>query len=230
MGLINNIKKIRRLYLWTRRKFDRDCLGTLGSNSIIEYPIHIESPNDVHVYENARIRNNVHIINAPGEKVTIKKYSVIAGNVTICTNSHRSTVGIPQFLLGASHINDKSADVIIEEDVWVGTNATIMAGVTLGRGCIVGAGSIVTKSVPPYALVVGSPAKIIAKKFFLEDILLHESKLYPEEERFSKEYLQNIFDEYFQNLKVYGVNRKLDNDELELLKTLKEKFKYKDWT
>lgn len=229
MSLINNIKKIRRLYLWTRKRFDRDCFGLLGNNSIVEYPLHIESPKDIYIYENVRIRNNVHIINAPSEKVTIKKYSVIAGNVTICTNSHRSTVGIPQFLLGASHINDKSAEVVIGEDVWVGTNATIMPGVTLGRGCIVGAGSIVTKSVPPYALVVGSPAKIIAKKFSLEDIILHERILYPEKERFSKEYLQEIFDEYYQDKKVYGVNRELGDDELKLLETLKEKFKYKDW-
>lgn len=228
MNVFVFLKKIRRSYKWFNRHFSKEDIGYLGPNTIIEYPIHIESPKDVHVYENARVRNNLHIINAPGEKVIIKKYSVIAGNVTICTNSHRSTVGIPHFLLGSSHINDKSANVMIEEDVWVGTNATIMAGVTLGRGCIVAAGAIVTKSVPPYALVAGAPAKIIAKIFFLEDILQHEEILYPEGERLTRNYLQKLFDEYYQDKKVYGINKKLSNDEKILLKKNKSQMKFVD--
>lgn len=92
-----------------------------------------------------------------------KKYTEFAANCTIVTNNHRSTVGIPQFILGASHVNDQSGDVIIEEDVWLGTGVTILSGVRLGRGCIVGANSLVTKDVPPYAVVVGTPAKIIKK-------------------------------------------------------------------
>ena len=65
-----------------------------------------------------------------GEKVTIKKYTSIAANCTIVTNNHRSTVGIPQFLLGATHINDKSGDVCINEDFWVGTGVIILQNVT----------------------------------------------------------------------------------------------------
>jgi acetyltransferase-like isoleucine patch superfamily enzyme len=54
---------------------------------------------------------------------------------------------------------------IIGHDVWIGTNAIIMAGVNLGNGAIIGAGSVVTKDVPPYAIVVGVPAKIIRYRF-----------------------------------------------------------------
>ena len=229
MNIFKFIKIIRRAYLWVKIHFEKERLGYIGSNSIIEYPIHVESPKDVYLYENARTRGNLRIINAPGEKVIIKKYSVIAGNVTICTNSHRSTVGIPQFLLGVSHINDKSADITIEEDVWIGANATIMPGVSLGRGCIVATGAIVTKSVPPYALVAGIPAKIIAKKFTLEDILQHERLLYPEKERFSKEYLQEVFNQYYQDKKVYGIRSELSVEEITLLNTLKKKLDYIDW-
>lgn len=228
MAIIIKLKQLRRLLIWAFRSFSKEGLGYCGKNSAIEFPCRIESRKDVYLYENARIRNDVRIINAPGEKVIIKKYSVIAAGVTIITNSHRSTVGIPHFLLGASHINDKSANVIIEEDVWIGANATIMSGVTLGRGCIVAAGAIVTKSVPPYALVAGSPAKIIAKKFFLEDILLHEKILYPENERFTSEYLEELFETHYKEKKVYGINSKLSINELERLNDIKKKLNFID--
>jgi acyl-[acyl carrier protein]--UDP-N-acetylglucosamine O-acyltransferase len=51
--------------------------------------------------------------------------------------------------------------IIIEDEVWLGTNALIMSGVRIGKGAIVAAGAIVTKDVPPYAIVGGNPARII---------------------------------------------------------------------
>lgn len=64
----------------------------------------------------------------------------------------------------------------------------------IGRGAVVGANSLVVKEVPPYAVVAGSPAKIIAVRFSLEQILEHERHLYPKNERLSKEYLQALFE------------------------------------
>lgn len=54
-----------------------------------------------------------------------------------------------------------SAPVIINDDVWIGCNAIILKGVTIGKGAVVGAGSVVTKDVPPHAVVVGNPARIV---------------------------------------------------------------------
>jgi maltose O-acetyltransferase len=51
--------------------------------------------------------------------------------------------------------------VVIEDDVWIGQNTIIMPGIKIGKGAIVGAGAVVTKDVPPYAIVGGVPAKII---------------------------------------------------------------------
>ena len=55
------------------------------------------------------------------------------------------------------------ANVVIEDDVWIGTKSTILKGVRLGRGCVVAAGSVVTSAVAPYTLVGGNPAREIRK-------------------------------------------------------------------
>nr|WP_321573710.1 acyltransferase [Nocardioides sp. Kera G14] len=57
--------------------------------------------------------------------------------------------------------NVPSAPVIIEDDAWIGFGAAVMKGVTVGRGAVVGAHAVVTKDVPPYAIVVGNPARIV---------------------------------------------------------------------
>lgn len=51
--------------------------------------------------------------------------------------------------------------IVIEDDVWIGANAIVLKGVTLGRGCVIAAGAVVTKSAPAYSLVGGNPARII---------------------------------------------------------------------
>ena len=54
-------------------------------------------------------------------------------------------------------------EIVIEDDVWLGFNATILKGVKIGRGAIIGAGTIVTSDIPPYAIVAGTPARVIGK-------------------------------------------------------------------
>lgn len=60
---------------------------------------------------------------------------------------------------------DKLPRTTIGHDVWVGSNVKIIAGVTIGDGCIVGAGSLVTKDLPPFSIVGGIPAKLIRMRF-----------------------------------------------------------------
>ena len=75
-------------------------------------------------------------------------------------------------------------DVVVEEDVWVGCNVTLLAGVTIGRGSTVAAGAVVSKSMPPYCICGGIPAKFIKFYWTIDQILEHEAKLYSEEERY----------------------------------------------
>ncbi|MGC3973859.1 MAG: DapH/DapD/GlmU-related protein [Nitrospira sp.] len=67
---------------------------------------------------------------------------------------------------------------MIEDDAWIGFGAVIMAGVQIGRGAIIGAGSVVTKSVPAYEIHAGVPAKKIGERFTdREDRLRHDAIL-----------------------------------------------------
>lgn len=222
MNIKTIMKRLKIVYNCLQRYFPlREEFGYCGSNTILTYPLRISVPQNVFLEENVKLANGINIINSPNEKVIVKKYTGIAANCTIVPNSHRSTVTIPHFLLGQSHVNDKSSDVIINEDVWIGTNVTILSGVEIGRGCIVSAGSVVTKSVPPYALVVGSPAKIIKVKFSIEQIIKHEEALYPQGERFTHEELESLFSQYYQDKKVFGTEDGLNDEALNRIEQLK---------
>ena len=62
---------------------------------------------------------------------------------------------------GLADLDHQARDIILEKDVWLGTGATVMAGVHIGEGTIIAAGSVVTKSLPPFVLAGGNPARII---------------------------------------------------------------------
>jgi virginiamycin A acetyltransferase len=65
-------------------------------------------------------------------------------------------------------------DIVIENDVWIGANSTIMSGITIHNGAIIAAGSTVTKDVPSYAIVAGNPGKVVKYRFNrkqIEDLL-----------------------------------------------------------
>jgi acetyltransferase-like isoleucine patch superfamily enzyme len=81
-----------------------------------------------------------------------------------------SVVGKPMRFV---HTGGKNIPVILENDVWVGARAMILKGVKAGEGSVIGAGSMVTKSVPPYSVNVGSPSKTIRCRFSPEELKEH---------------------------------------------------------
>lgn len=221
-------KRLKLLYRWVINSFPlKEEFGHCGKNTVLQYPLCIYSKRSVYIDENVKISKGLHILNAPNEKVFIKKYSVLAANCTISTNSHVSTTTIPQFLLGASHVNDISAaETVINEDVWFGANVTILSGVNIGRGCIVGANSVVTKSLPPYSVAVGSPARIVKKVFTIEQILKHEAALYPIDERMTRAELEANEEKFFKDKGTYGTNEGLDKEAMKRIENIKKELHY----
>lgn len=182
----------------------KSIYGHIDEKTILEPPINWTDPKLVYLY-GCKIRSGLTLINYTG-KFIVKKYTTIASNCTIVTGNHRKTVGVPYIVVGSYHINDKETDIIIEEDVWIGINCTLLAGAHICRGAIIGACSMVNKEIPPYAVAVGSPAKIIASVFTIDQIIEHEKQIYPEEERFSREYLEELFHLYYDGKKSIGLD------------------------
>ena len=110
-------------------------------------------------------------------KLIIGKKVVFGPSVTIITGDHRTDV-IGSYIQDVTEkLPDNDKDVVIEDDVWIGTNVTILKGVTIGTGSIVAAGAVVTKSFPPYSIIGGCPAQLIKKRFNDSEIIEHEKKL-----------------------------------------------------
>lgn len=117
------------------------------------------------------------------DKLVIGKFCSIACGARFIFNSANhamtslSTYPFPLFFeeWGLERKNvtdswDNKGDIVIGNDVWIGYEAVIMAGVTVGDGAIIGTRALVTKDVPPYTIVGGVPAKAIRKRFSEETI------------------------------------------------------------
>ena len=84
--------------------------------------------------------------------------------------------------------------VVIESDVWLGANVTILKGVTIGRGSVIAAGAVVNRNVPPYSISGGIPAHTLRFRFTRDQIMEHERLLYREDERLSPETVEKLFE------------------------------------
>lgn len=125
------------------------------------------------------------VIEAHLAGLKIGKFCSIAEGVKIILGNHNThTVttypfsSLKQFWPGARRdaVSDHhtNGDVIIGNDVWIGTDATIMSGIKIGDGCVIAANSVVTKDVRPYSIVGGSPAKLLRMRHddkVIEDLL-----------------------------------------------------------
>ncbi|HCE33821.1 MAG TPA: acetyltransferase [Clostridiales bacterium] len=113
-----------------------------------------------------------------GDKLKIGKFCSIASGAKFLFNSGNhnlsslSTYPFPIFYeewgLDSANIRDawdNKGDIVVGNDVWIGFEAVILAGVTIGDGAVVGARAVVTKDVPPYTIVAGVPAKPVRKRF-----------------------------------------------------------------
>ena len=136
---------------------------------------------------------NASIHGVGDEKLIIGNYCSIAPGVRFIVSSDHSYKGLSTYPFKVWNLDydweaKSKGSIIVNDDVWICANAIILSGVTIGQGAIIGAGAVVTKNVPPYAIVVGNPAKIIKYRFepeIIEKLLTFDfSKL--TEERIKK--------------------------------------------
>lgn len=116
--------------------------------------------------------------------LTIGRKVLFGPNPTIITGDHRFDL-VGKYIADVT-VADKSVDganpfdqpVVIEDDVWCGANVTILKGVTIGRGSVVAAGAVVTKSFPPYSIIGGVPARLLRMRFTESEIEEHEQRIF----------------------------------------------------
>ena len=154
-------------------------------------------PEGDYKFENIYVGNDVFLgirpcLSAHNSRIIIGNKVMFGPGVSIFGGNHTTTF-IRRFMfdvLESEKLPEDDLDVVIEDDVWVGANAIILHGVTIGRGSIIGAGAVVTKSVVPYAIVAGNPARLIKFRWSGDEILFHELGLYQNEQRLAREDLE----------------------------------------
>lgn len=116
--------------------------------------------------------NGNFIVRGSDSKVSIGSYCAIGKDVKVILNNHSIDYASIQYSFYKSNFNslpfkDKRPIVSVEigSDVWIGDNVIILPNVKVGHGCVIGAGSVVTKSVEPYSIIAGVPAKKIRMRF-----------------------------------------------------------------
>jgi acetyltransferase-like isoleucine patch superfamily enzyme len=91
--------------------------------------------------------------------ITLEDHVVLGPGVIIFASGHDYT---------ALHLPDISAPVTVGKHAWIGGKSIILPGVTIGEGAVIGAGSVVTKDIPPYTVAVGNPAKVIKNRILTQ--------------------------------------------------------------
>lgn len=102
--------------------------------------------------------NEFNNLRAAGGDILVGNHCLIAQFCTLVTNNHATETA--ENIIDAPWDISKSS-IVIEDDVWIGANCVVLPGVRIGRGAVIGAGSVVTRDVPPYAIYVGVPAKLL---------------------------------------------------------------------
>lgn len=147
----------------------------------------VHVPRNLYMAERTNINKDAVIMNVHA-KFIMKRLSGAAIGLTVVTGNHMSIPGMPfkdvtdEIKLNADAWDELDKDVVVDEDVWIGSHVTLLPGTHVGRGAILGAGSVVRGSVPPYAIVIGNPAKVVGFRFVPEEAEIHEQKILREGE------------------------------------------------
>lgn len=157
-----------------RHKICKDLFGKFGKSTVLS-PFRCDYGENIYIGDKSFINFNVSMIDLG--KIKIGNRVLIGPGTGLFTAIHPIDPEIR-----ATGI-EKGVDITLEDDVRIGGNATILPGVTIGKGAIIGAGSVVTKDIPKMTIAAGNPAKVI-RKITEED----------------KKYWQSEYDAYLREL------------------------------
>ena len=204
---IHSLKDIYNYICWTlyrklRKGYADFYKSRFPEGKTIRFgcPDYITTPYNMFISEKSSICDGFQFISYTG-KFIMKEGSGLSWGCTVITGNHHL---VPDQTFGESSTRrtaDLEKDIIVDEEVWVGANSTLMDGCHVARGTIVGAGSVVRNDTLPYSIVIGNPAKIIGFSYSPEEMRMHEEKFYRPEKRIS-------YEEYEKNYKKHFVGKR----------------------
>ena len=167
----------------------------LGENCFIGYGVIFHK----HHYVDSKMKTGKNCLIAEQTNIDYTGGIVIGNKVSI---SEGVKILTHNHVLDFSGVNEDKGCIltplVVHDRVWIGAKAIIMPGVTeIGRGAMIASNSYVHKKVPPYAIVMGNPAKIVGFRFTPNETKEFEEKNYPVEERMPLEMLKQNYDRYF---------------------------------
>lgn len=186
--LINFYKICKRLLNYSARKYYSKQIGGVGKNFNCFYDIDIVGGKYITIEDNFIATQSVRLhawkindLQIPaikiGSDVTMTDHCYIScvnqviigngvlfgSNCFITDNFHGNSSKIERDIIVINRTIESKGPVIIGDNVWIGRNSCIMPNVTVGKGAIIGANSVVTHDVPSYSIAVGAPARILKK-------------------------------------------------------------------
>jgi virginiamycin A acetyltransferase len=171
-SLINHIPIVRSVVrLYEKARFDRKWRAGNAHNDTVPgermFPMEKVS---VGTYSYGEL-NILSYVPEADDRLDIGNYVAIAPDVLFLLGVNHQTKTITTYPVHTKFIGPTPLDavsrgpLVVEDEVWIGTRSVIFSGVTIGKGAIIAAQSVVTSNVPPYAIVGGNPAKIIKYRF-----------------------------------------------------------------
>ena len=165
LGLLNAIRTIllfKVRYPWV----------VYGKNVHVQWSTHFWSPHrTVHLGNSVGIGRYCEI----STDLIVGNHVLVGSGVGFLARDAHSAY-VPGTTMFEAPRGDKFR-IVIQDDVWIGSGAIILSGVTVGRGSIIGAGAIIAKDVPPYSVVVSQPSVVVKRRFSEPTIEFHEASL-----------------------------------------------------
>lgn len=178
---------IKSLLSWVFNPISMIRIGHIGRGADIGKGLHLQSPKNIHIGNNVRIGRFGRLATFPvdgrygqvsiedncyigdffsvlaGADIVLKKDTLIASHVAVVSENHGANpeIGVKY---GKQPLSGKPTT--IGKNCWIGEKVMIMPGVEIGDWCVIGAGSVVTKSIPAYSMAVGNPARVIKQYDF----------------------------------------------------------------